>query len=136
MAGINSVILCGRMVATPELKQTTGGTSVTTFTIACDRRQDGENIADFIDLVAWKERADFICKFFKKGDPILVRGSLNKRQWKDKQGNNRSTVEVIVNEVSFVPGIPKPSEKTESYNPYDTEPAGMVEIDTDEGLPF
>lgn len=100
----NKCILQGRLTAIPELKQTTIGTHITSFTLAVDRKfvkEGEEKKADFITIVGWNQTAEFICKHFKKGDPILVCGELQTRTWKDSQGNNRYATEVVASEVSF-----------------------------------
>lgn len=99
----NKVILMGRLTADAELKQTQSGTAVTSFTLAVDRKYNkGEDKqCDFITIVAWKQTAEFICKYFKKGSAILLCGELQTRSWKDNQGNNRNATEVVANEVSF-----------------------------------
>ena len=99
----NKVILMGRLTADPELKQTQSGTSVTSFSLAVDRRynKDEEKKCDFITIVAWKQTAEFICNYFKKGSAILICGELQTRSWKDTQGNNRYATEVLATEVSF-----------------------------------
>jgi single-strand DNA-binding protein len=104
---INNVTLMGRVTAAPELKTTrSGGQSVTAFTIAVERRyltKDGEKITDFINCVAWRNTAEFISKYFKKGDPIVVVGEIQTRKYTDKNGNNRVAVEVIIDYARFVP---------------------------------
>ena len=99
----NKVILMGRLTADPEQKQTQSGTVVTSFTLAVDRKYNkGEDKqTDFINIVAWKQTAEFICKYFKKGSAILLCGELQTRSWTDNQGNKRYSTEVIANEVSF-----------------------------------
>lgn len=99
----NKVILMGRLTADPELKQTQSGTVVTSFSLAVDRKynKDEEKKCDFITVVAWKQTAEFICKYFKKGSAILLCGELQTRSWKDNQGNTRYATEVVANEVSF-----------------------------------
>lgn len=99
----NKVILMGRLTADPELKQTQSGLTVTTFSLAVDRKynKDEEKKCDFIPIVAWKQTAEFICKYFKKGSAILLCGELQTRSWKDNQGNTRNATEVLANEVSF-----------------------------------
>ena len=103
---INNVVLMGRLTAAPELKTTQSGTSVTSFTLAVERRftQNGEKKADFIDCVAWRGTAEFITKYFSKGDLIAVTGEIQTRNYEDKNGNKRTAVEVIVNEASFCGG--------------------------------
>ena len=99
----NKVILMGRLTADPELKQTQSGTAVTSFSLAVDRRynKDEEKKCDFITVVAWKQTAEFICKYFKKGSAILLCGELQTRSWEDNNGNKRYATEVMANEVSF-----------------------------------
>ena len=102
---INVVVLMGRLVADPELKQTTTGVSTTSFRIAVDRnfanKETGERQADFINIVAWRQTADFICKYFRKGSMIAIEGSLQSRSYTDKDGNNRTVYEVVASNVSF-----------------------------------
>ena len=100
----NKVILIGNMTADPELKQTQGGTSVCSFSIAVNRRfsKEGEQACDFINIVTWRQQAEFVARYFKKGKPILVCGSLQTRTWTDKQGEKRYATEVIADEVTFV----------------------------------
>lgn len=96
----------GRLTATPELKTTQSGKSVTTFTLAIDRRytQGGEKAADFINCVAWRSTAEFITKYFNKGDMIAVTGEIQTRSYEDRNKNKRTAFEVIVNEASFCGG--------------------------------
>ncbi len=102
---INVVVLMGRLVADPELKQTANGASVTSFRIAVDRnfanKETGERQADFITIVAWRQTAEFVCKYFRKGSMIAVEGSLQTRNYEDKDGNKRTAYEVVANNVSF-----------------------------------
>lgn len=101
---LNVVALMGRLVADPELRHTPQGVSVTTFTIAVDRsfvRQGEQRQADFIDIVAWRQQAEFVCKYFQKGSWIAVNGSLQTRSYQDKNGNNRTAVEVVADQISF-----------------------------------
>lgn len=104
---INNVTLLGRLTAAPELKATASGTSVTTFCIAIDRRyqpKDGEKQTDFINCVAWRSTAEFIAKYFSKGDMIAVTGEIQTRNFEDKNGNKRTAVEVIIAQASFCGG--------------------------------
>ncbi|MBQ8869437.1 MAG: single-stranded DNA-binding protein [Oscillospiraceae bacterium] len=102
---INVVVLMGRLVADPELKQTANGASVTSFRIAVDRnfanKETGERQADFITIVAWRQTAEFVCKYFRKGSMIAIEGSLQTRNYEDKDGNKRTAYEVVANNVSF-----------------------------------
>lgn len=101
---MNKAILMGRITRDIELKTTQSGVSVTSFTLAVDRRfkvQDGTRETDFIDCVAWRQTAEFISKYFGKGRMIAVVGSIQTRKYTDKNGNNRTAVEVKVEEANF-----------------------------------
>ena len=101
----NRVILIGRLVADPELRQTPNGVSVCTFRIAVDRAfssKDGEKQADFLDVVAWRERAEFVSRYFNKGKLILVEGSIQTRSYTDKNDQKRTAVEVVADNIRFV----------------------------------
>ena len=100
---LNKVILGGRLVANPELKKTGNNVAVTSFNIAVDRKysKDGEKKADFITIVAWRQTAEFICKYFLKGSAIIICGELQKRSWKDIDNKTRYATEVVASEVSF-----------------------------------
>lgn len=104
MPSLNKVILIGNLTKDPEIKQTQSGVSVCSFSIGVQRRfkEDGEYKSDFINIVAWRQTAEFIGKFFKKGNPICVVGSLQVREWKDKDGAKRYATEVIADEASFI----------------------------------
>ena len=102
---LNRIIIMGRLVRDPELRTTQSGTSVTSFTLAVDRdfksRESGEKSTDFIDVVAWRQTAEFVCKYFAKGRMAIAEGRLQIREWKDKDGNNRRTAEVVAENVYF-----------------------------------
>lgn len=99
---INNVVLMGRIVNDLELKATQSGLSVTNFRIAVDRKYSkGEKQTDFFDIVAWKNHAEFICKYFRKGSLIALEGELQTRSYQTKDGANRTVTEVIVKNVSF-----------------------------------
>lgn len=101
---LNRVVLMGRMVADPELKTTNCGVSVCSFRIAVDRSyvKNGEQRqADFFDIVAWRSSAEFVCRHFAKGSLIAVDGQLQTRQYRTKDGSNRSAVEVVADNISF-----------------------------------
>ena len=106
MASFNKVILIGNMTADPELKQTASGTSVCSFSIAVNRRfskaDQNQQTVDFINIVTWRQSAEFVSRYFKKGNPILICGQLQTRTWNDNQGQKRYATEVIADEVSFV----------------------------------
>ena len=106
MASFNKVILIGNLTADPELKQTQNGISVTSFSIAVSRRFSSKNAenaqqADFINIVAWRQTAEFVCKYFRKGSMIAIEGSLQTRSYEDKDGNKRTAYDVVANNVSF-----------------------------------
>lgn len=101
---LNIVAIMGRLVADPELRTTTQGNSVCSFRIACDRsyaQQGQERQADFIDIVAWRQQADFVSRYFQKGSMIAIDGRLQTRNYQDKNGNSRTAVEVVANNISF-----------------------------------
>ena len=136
----NKVILGGRLTADPELKTTQSGTSVLSFTIAVNRRRtkDGEQMSDFINCVAWKERAELISKYFRKGSCICIVGEIQVRKWQDSDGNNRYATEVLVSEVNFVDSKNESQSEPASYMPeaYTAPVAGFEEITGDDDLPF
>lgn len=101
---LNSVILMGRLTADPELKTTSSNLSVLSFSVAVDRNyqsQGQERQADFINCVAWRQNAEFISRYFRKGQMIAIQGSLQTRSYEDRNGNKRTAVEVIVDRASF-----------------------------------
>lgn len=101
---LNKAIIMGRITANPELRQTQGGVSVLSFTVAVDSRftnQNGERPTNFIHCVAWRHTAEFVSKYFIKGQMIAVEGTLQSRNYVDKTGNNRSVLELVVENVSF-----------------------------------
>jgi len=114
---VNKVLLLGRLTADPELRQTQSNVSVASFTVAVNRpfTKGAERQADFIDCVAWRNTADFVCKYFSKGKPILVEGRLQVRSYEDKQGIKRRATEVVCDNVNFVEGAPR-TEGTSSYS--------------------
>lgn len=101
---MNIAILTGRLTADPELKTTPNGVSVCSFSIAVDRKykQGEEKQADFINIVAWRGTAEFVSKHFSKGSAIGIEGSIQTRKYTDKNGNNRTTFEVVANNVHFI----------------------------------
>lgn len=101
---LNVIAIMGRLVADPQLRQTQQGTSVASFRIACDRNradQNGQRQADFFDVVAWRGTAEFVCKYFQKGSLIAIDGQLQSRQYQDKNGNNRTAIEIVASNVNF-----------------------------------
>ena len=101
---LNKIILMGRLTRDPELRRTQSGTAVTSFSLAVDRdfkSQSGEKETDFIDIVAWRNTADFVSKYFSKGRMAVVEGRLQIRDWVDKDGGKRRSAEVIADNVYF-----------------------------------
>jgi len=101
---LNCAAIVGRLVADPELHSTNTGVSVCSFTVAVDRsfvRQGEERQADFIDVVAWRNTAEFVCKYFTKGSLIAIDGSIQTRNYEDRNGNKRKSTEIIANNVHF-----------------------------------
>ena len=102
---LNRIVIMGRLTRDPELRRTQNGTAVTSFSVAVDRdfksRESGEKATDFIDVVAWRQTAEFVCQYFTKGRMAVVEGRLQIRDWKDKDGNNRRSAEVVADNVYF-----------------------------------
>ena len=117
---LNKCFLQGRLVADPELRHTQSGTAVASFRLAVDRdfkdKDTGERKADFINVVAWRSTAEFIARNFSKGRMIVVSGSLQMRDWTDKDGNKRTTAEVVAENVYFA------DSKRETYQPEGNAP--------------
>lgn len=103
---LNKVILGGRLTADPELKQTASGITACTFTLAVNRRysKDGQQEADFINCQAWRQTAEFINRYFRKGSSLCVSGSIQTRSWQDQNGQKRFATDVVVDEAMFVDG--------------------------------
>ena len=101
---LNKAILMGRLVRDPEMRRTQSNTAVASFTLAIDRDrkdQNGNKQTDFIDCVAWGKQADFVCQWFTKGMMAVVCGRVQSRNWQDKNGNKRTSIEVNCEEVTF-----------------------------------
>ena len=98
---LNRVILMGRITAQPELKTTPSGVAVTSFSLAVDRPGKDKG-TDFINIVAWRSSAEFICRYFGKGDPITVEGRIQVRNYTTQEGQKRNVVEVVADQVGFV----------------------------------
>ena len=141
---VNCAVIMGRLVADPELRTTGNGISVTSFAVAVDRRfaRSGEDRqTDFIDVIAWRQTADFVCKYFRKGSMIAIQGYIQTRTYEDKNGNKRKAVELVADNVSFcgskaetgaagsMPAQAAPAYQTASA-------ADFEEIPDDEDLPF
>lgn len=101
---LNHIVLMGRLTRDPEMRNTTSGTAVASFTLACDRdykAEGGERETDFVDIAAWRGTADFVSKYFRKGQMAVVSGRLQIRNWTDKEGNKRRSAEVVAENVYF-----------------------------------
>ena len=101
---LNHIVLMGRLTPHPEMRHTGNGTAVASFSLAVDRdfkSQGGEKETDFIDIVAWRNTAEFVSKYFTKGRMAVVEGRLQLRDWKDKDGNSRRSAEVVAEHVYF-----------------------------------
>lgn len=107
---MNSTNHIGRLTADPELRRTPDGTAVCTFTLAV-RRPASKDTSDFIDFVAWRQSAEYLCQYGHKGDIVAVSGSLQSRKWKDKNDNNRINWEIMANSVELLSS--KKSENTQ-----------------------
>lgn len=115
---LNKIVLMGRLTRDPELRRTQSGTAVTSFSLAVDRDfkgQNGEKETDFIDIVAWRNTAEFVGKYFTKGRMAVVEGRLQLRDWTDRDGIKRRSAEVIADNVYF--GDAKRSEDNDGYTP-------------------
>ena len=150
---LNKVILGGRLTADPELKQTPSGVAVVSFGLAVNRRYQSKNAdgtpaqaqVDFINIVAWRQTAEFISRYFRKGSAICIVGSIQTRSWQDQQGQKRYATEVVADEAMFVDskneGGAVGGQFTDSYNApsYSSSPASapkFEELKTDDDLPF
>lgn len=116
---LNKVVLMGRLTKDPELRRTGSGTAVTSFSLACDRdfkSQSGEKETDFIEVVAWKNTAEFVSKYFSKGRMAVVDGRLQIRDWTDKAGSKRTTAEVVADNVYFADSKRSESNENQKEN--------------------
>ncbi|MDR1157718.1 MAG: single-stranded DNA-binding protein [Oscillospiraceae bacterium] len=151
---LNKAILMGRLTRDPELRHTQSNTPVASFRLAVDRgyRSNAENpqqqTADFIDIVCWDKQAEFVSKWFTKGQLVAVAGRIQQREWKDKDGNNRTSFEIVANEVHFAEkrgasgadpsAAPVPVPRAAAPAPAVSDPAsgGFAELEDDGELPF
>ena len=116
---LNKIIIMGRLTRDPELRRTGSGTAVTSFSLACDRdfkSQSGDKETDFIEVVAWKNTAEFVSKYFSKGRMAVVEGRLQIRDWTDKAGNKRTTAEVVADNVYFADSKRSESNENQKEN--------------------
>ena len=130
---LNKVILMGRLTADPELRHTQNNIPVASFTLAVDRSFGQEKQTDFLDIVAWRNTAEFVSKWFSKGMLVAVSGRLQTRTWEDKQGNKRKAVEVVADVVFFAESKKQSSDRQQQYTPSDD----FVPLEGEPGdLPF
>jgi single-strand DNA-binding protein len=128
---LNHATIMGRITKDPEIRRTGTGVAVASFTVAVDRdfSKDSEKETDFLDCVAWRNTAEFVGKYFKKGSMIVVSGRLQKRSWNDKDGNKRSAVEIVADNVYFG--------ESKSHGSTDAPAAQFPMLDDDDPmLPF
>ena len=134
---LNKCFLLGRLTKDPEIRRTNGGMAVTSFTLAVDRdfKTNGEKDTDFIEVVAWRNTAEFVSKYFSKGRMAIVEGRLQIRDWTDKNGNKRRTAEVVADNVYF--GDSKKESNVENKEEPEYKQADLAEISEEDGeLPF
>ena len=136
---LNHIDIMGRLTRDPELRHTGSGTAVASFTIAVDRdysgKDGGEKETDFIDIVAWRNTAEFVSKYFTKGRMAVVSGRLQVRKWQNKEGENRYSTEVVAENVYF--GDSKKEASGSSYDGSSAPAQDYAQIDeSDEVLPF
>lgn len=134
---LNNIVIMGRLTRDPELRRTSSGVAVATFTLACERdfaAQGETRETDFIDIVAWRYTAEFVDKYFSKGQMAIVTGRLQIRNWQDKEGNKRRSAEILADHVYF--GEAKRDKTTQGEPQYDPQ-GGFSEIeDIDTTLPW
>jgi single-strand DNA-binding protein len=141
MKMLNKITLMGRLTRDPELRQLNSGASVASFSLAVDRdfkNQDGEKETDFIDIVAWRNTAEFVSKYLAKGRLVVVDGRLQIRTWTDNEGNNRRTAEVVASNV-YPADSSKGGERSSDRAPAKAAPKKSAPApmeDDDEELPF
>ena len=133
---LNCAVILGRLTTDPELKHTPNGNAVTSFSVAVNRsyaKAGEDRQADFIDVVAWRNTAEFICKYFGKGQAIAVQGAIQTRSYTDSNGNKRKAVEIVAEKVGF--GERK-QDKEETATSNNRRNEGFEEILCDDDLPF
>ena len=147
---MNNIQLIGRLTAKPELRHTNSGKAVCNFSIAVERRfkdADGKPIVDYVDFVAWKHTADFLCKWFDKGTRVAVTGELQTRMYEDKDGKKIKVSEIVANTIEFADGKRDANQSaTTAQNNQKQEPdifdnplfggGGFMPIDSSDELPF
>lgn len=138
---LNAIAIIGRLSRDPELRQTTTGKNVASFTLACSRgRKDasGKDLVDWIPVVAWEHTAEFVCKYFEKGSLIAIDGRLQSRTYKDRDGNNRTAIEIVANNANFAgsKSTGGGSNSVPAGNSYNEPTVQYDEIEDEGDLPF
>lgn len=138
---LNHIVLMGRLTKDPELRHTQSGTPVASFRLAVDRdfkdKATGEKATDFIDIVVWRQTAEFVSRYFQKGRMAVVDGRLQTRSYQDRDGNKRTAVEVVSDHVYFGDSRKKESEGNAPEDELpDTEGQKFAELDDSSDLPF
>ena len=131
---LNCAVIMGRLTATPELRTTQSGISVTSFTVAVDRsyvKPNEERQTDFINVVCWRQTAEFVTKYFKKGSMIAVQGEIQTRNYEDKDGAKRTAVEIVADKVSFCG-----SKQEQTSEPQEQSGISVPFEDLEDSLPF
>ena len=134
---LNKIVIMGRLTRDPELRRTQSGTPVTSFSLAVDRdfkSQSGEKETDFIDVVAWRNTAEFAAKYFTKGRMAIASGRLQIRDWQDNNGNKRRSAEVIADSIYF--GDSKPQDAQPAVHAVNVDASDFDEIEDDPDIPF
>lgn len=134
---LNRITIMGRLTRDPELRRTQSGTPVTSFTMAVDRdfkSQPGDKETDFIDVVAWRNTAEFAAKYFTKGRMAIASGRLQIRDWQDNNGNKRRSAEVIADSIYF--GDTKPQDAQPAVHAVNVDASDFDEIEDDPDIPF
>ena len=142
---MNKVILVGNLTKDPEMRTTQNGINVARFTVAVRRKFAKNGEADFISCIAWRQQAEFLCRYFTKGSGIQLCGNIQTRSWADNNNNMRYAAEVIAEEISFngpkrdsqnEPDVPSPDELNSQFGEGFAEYNEFADIDGDENLPF
>lgn len=138
---LNVIAIMGRLSRDPELRQTTTGKNVASFTLACSRGRkgaSGKDLVDWIPVVAWEHTAEFVCKYFEKGSLIAIDGRLQSRTYKDRDGNNRTAIEIVANNANFAgsKSTGGGSNSVPAGNSYNEPTVQYDEIEDEGDLPF
>lgn len=139
---LNHIVIMGRLTKDVELRRTNSGVAVASFTIACDRDfgNNSEKETDFVDVVCWRNTAEFVSKYFSKGRMAVVSGRLQMRKWEDKNGNKRTTAEIVADNVYFGDSKSDNGNQNSGYTGFaksESVPGNFAPIEEDDGqLPF